>query len=186
MEVHRILRVCVRCFLGAVLVSAGCPGQTSVLTQHNDNSRTGANLGETTLNTSNVNVNQFGKLFTQPVDASIYAQPLYVPQVTIPGQGVHNVVYVATMNDSVYAFDADSPLPALWSVNFTDPGAGIIPVPSSAVQPLATDITGNIGVEGTPVIDPSSNTIYLLWGSPTDRSTSRGPATTTTALITDG
>src|SRR5580693_1568780 len=82
-------------------------GQTSVLTQHNDNARTGQNTAETILNTGNVNANQFGKLFAMPTDGQVYAQPLYVPGVTING-GVHNVVIIATENDSVYAFDADS------------------------------------------------------------------------------
>ncbi len=79
----------------------------AVLTQHNDNSRTGANLDETTLNTANVAPGSFGKLFTRAVDGHIYAQPLYVPGVAIPGSGVHNVVYVATQHNSVYAYDAD-------------------------------------------------------------------------------
>src|SRR3974377_1984988 len=73
----------------------------AVLTQHNDVSRTGAILSETVLNTSNVSVSRFGKLFTRTVDGQIYAQPLYVPGVTIPGRGVHNVVYVATMHNSL-------------------------------------------------------------------------------------
>lgn len=140
--------------------------QVSVLTQHNDTFRSGQNLQETQLNRSNVNVNQFGKLFTQPVDGQIYAQPLYVPNVSIPGRGTHNVVYVATMNDSVYAFDADNNTgansTALWSVNFTNPAAGITAIPSANVQPLATDITGPIGIESTPVIDPSTGTLYVL------------------------
>ena len=79
----------------------------SVLTQHNDNARTGQNTFETILNTSNVNANQFGKLFAMPVDGLVFAQPLYVPGVTING-GVHNVVIIATEADSVYAYDADS------------------------------------------------------------------------------
>ena len=85
---------------------------------------------ETVLTTSNVNVSEFGKLFERTVDDEIYAQPLYVEGVNIPGVGVRNVVYVATNNDSVYAFDADDPTAAspLWRVNFTNPAAGIVPV----------------------------------------------------------
>src|SRR5260221_12874640 len=82
----------------------------SVLTQHNDNARTGANLAETILNTSNVNVNQFGKLFSHAVQGQIYAQPLYVPLVKITGKGVHDVVYVATMENWLHAFDANDNL----------------------------------------------------------------------------
>src|ERR1700683_171936 len=102
--------------------------QVSVTTERNDPSRTGANLDETILNTSNVNVHHFGKWYSYTVDASVYAQPLYVPNVVIPGQGTYNVLYVATMNDTVYAFNADSNAVnggVLWSVNFTNPSAGV-------------------------------------------------------------
>ncbi len=159
----------VSALLGLILSCVATPSlgaQTSILTNHNDNARTGSNTGETILTTSNVNVNQFGKLFSQPVDASIYAQPLYVPNVNISTKGVHNVVFVATMNDSVYAFDADrntgSNAAPLWSVNFTNPAAGITAVPSSDVQPYATDILGTIGIESTPVIDSTTQTMFLV------------------------
>jgi len=89
-----------------------------VLTQHNDNGRTGAYLGETSLQTANVNSAQFGKLFVREVDGQIYAQPLYVPGVAVTG-GPRNVVYAATMHNSVYAFDADNPDASapLWHAN---------------------------------------------------------------------
>lgn len=91
----------------AVTLAGVTYAQVSVTTSQNDNSRTGANLSESTLTTSNVNVSQFGKLSSLTVDGYLYAQPLYVPNVTIAGTA-HNVVFVATMNDTVYAFDADN------------------------------------------------------------------------------
>src|ERR1035438_7118309 len=90
----------------------------NILTQHNDNFRTGANLNESVLTVSNVSTSQFGKLFSRVVDGQIYAQPLYVSGLTISNK-LHNVVYVATEHNSVYAFDADDPPAsnALWHVN---------------------------------------------------------------------
>ena len=116
-------------------LAASCiSAQTSVLTQHNDNARTGQNTSETILKTSNVNVNQFGKLFAMPVDGQVYAQPLYVPNVSIAG-GTHNVVIIATENDSVYAFDADSGGAPLWKASMVDTahgaGSGETPLNSS-------------------------------------------------------
>ena len=90
--------------------------QTPVLTQHYDNARDGQNTNETILTQSSVNSTTFGKLFALGVDGQVYAQPLYVPGVSIPGQGTHNVLYVATEHDSVYAFDADSGGAPLWQV----------------------------------------------------------------------
>jgi hypothetical protein len=155
----KALVLSIPCILAAV---SSAPGQQSVLTQLYDNARTGANLNETQLNTSNVNVNQFGKLWAYNVDGSIYAQPLYVPAVTISGQP-HNVLYVATMNDKVYAFDADTNAAPLWMDDFTNPGAGITPVPISDITGGAGgNIVGNVGIEGTPVIDPATRTMYLV------------------------
>jgi hypothetical protein len=129
-----------------------------VLTYHNDNMRTGLNAAETTLNTANVNAAQFGKLAALPVDGAVYAQPLYKANVEIPGQGVHNVVYIATEHDSLYAFDADTQA-LLWHDSFIDPAHGLTSVPSSDVH--TGDLFPEIGITSTPVIDASTGTIYV-------------------------
>ena len=158
--------------ISAVVLMAAVqtPAQTSVLTQDNDNSRSALNPYETILNTSNVNVNGFGKLFSVTVDDQVHAQPLYVPNVTIPGNGVHNVLIVATENDSVYAFDADfntgTNAAPLWKANLLDTahgaGAGEIPFPQNVI-PACGDILPQIGVTSTPVIDTSTSppTIFV-------------------------
>jgi hypothetical protein len=136
------------------IMAVHAEGQTSVLTAHNDIARTGQNLNETILTPANIDPSLFGRLFTQTVDDKVFAQPLFVPNVTIPGKGVHNVVYVATEGNSVYAFDADSNAganaKALWHVLLL------------GTTPLGTEsLRKNIGIVGTPVIDPSTSTMYV-------------------------
>ncbi|HTQ31740.1 MAG TPA: hypothetical protein VMI53_11080, partial [Opitutaceae bacterium] len=134
-------------------------GQVNILTQHNDDNRTGANLNETVLNPSNVNVNSFGKLFTYSVDGDVFAQPLYVSSLNIAG-GTHNVLYVVTMNDKVYAFDADSNT-QLWTVNLAVSPETPVPI-SGIVGSNTLNIHNNVGIESTPVIDLGTNTMYLV------------------------
>jgi hypothetical protein len=137
-------------------------GQTRVTTWHYNNSRTGANTTEKILTPSNVNVNTFGKLFTKPVDGFIVGQPLYLPGVIIPNKGVHNVVYVATMNDTVYAFDADSgTAPPLWQTSLlTYSAARATPVPVNVKGCGSTTAFTQIGVVSTPVIEGTN--LYLV------------------------
>ena len=161
-------RVLCRNAIAAVLFCAAAlatSGQTAVLTQHNDNARTGQNTSETILNPSNVNVNQFGKLFAMPSDGQVYAQPLYVPGVTIKG-GVHDLVIIATENDSVYAYDADSGGAPLWKASMVDAahgagGSGPETALNSATTTGCSDTQPQVGITSTPVIDPTSKTIYV-------------------------
>jgi hypothetical protein len=138
--------------------------QVNVTTYHNDNARDGQNLSESLLTPANVNAGQFGRLFVQPVDGYVYAQPLYVSNLQIAG-GTHNVVFVATEHDGVYAFDADnnsgSNAGPLWYLSLINPAAGITTV-NSETDFNCSDISPEVGITGTPVIDLSSNTLYVV------------------------
>jgi hypothetical protein len=132
-----------------------------VLTNRYNNSRTGANLDETVLNTSNVNVNAFGKLFARGVDGQIYAQPLIVSGLDIPNLGQRSVVFIATTKNMVYAFDAENPEAChpIWRVNLDL--ANSTPVPRSDYGSDYADFTREIGITSTPAIDLASGTIYV-------------------------
>ena len=148
--------------IGACALSARTSGH-DVVTQRGDVKRDGQFSNETYLTPQNVNVNQFGSLFNNAVDGYVVAQPLYMSGVTINGNVV-NVVYVATANDSVYAFNADVAGPPLWQASFLNSGNGttVTPEPVSALGcPYVNGFT-QVGVTGTPVIDPATNTIYLV------------------------
>jgi len=136
------------------------PGNSgvNVNTYHNDTTRSGQNLGETILTLSNVNSSSFGKLFVISVDGKVDAEPLYLTQITIPNQGMHNVLYVATEHDSVYGFDADSGA-MLWQVSML--GAG----ETTSDDHGCGQVTPEIGITSTPVIDPKAGphgSIYVV------------------------
>ncbi len=143
----------------------GVSAQTGVTTYRNNLARSGENLTESVLTPANVNQAQFGKIYSRPVDGQLYAQPLYLPSVAIAGKGVHNVVFVATEHDSVYAFDADSSTgpngPPLWQVNLVDTMAGETTAAVADVLNCPT-IAPELGITGTPVIDVSTNTLYVV------------------------
>lgn len=143
-----------------------------VTTWHNNLSRDGANKQEYALTPANVSSAKFGRLFSCSVDGAIYAQPLWMPQLTI-GSAAHNVVFVATQHDSLYAFDADSAAGGcnlLWHVSLIDAAHGggteETTVPSAGINALVGngfgDIAPEVGVTGTPVIDPSTKTLYVV------------------------
>jgi hypothetical protein len=159
---------CLLISLAAMLVFSRAQA-VSVIMQHNDLARTGANISESILTPANVVINSFGKLFTDSVDGQVYAQPLFVENLNIAG-GTHNVVFVCTENNTVYAFDADTGGTIYWKTNFGTPYTS-----------SCSDLTPTIGITGTPVIDLDSGTLYV------DTKLASGPAHKLHALdITTG
>jgi hypothetical protein len=136
-------------------------GFSGVFASRNDGTRTAQYRNEKTLTLKNVNAATFGKKFSDSVDGYVYAQPLYVSGVAVPAKGIHNVVYVATENNSVYALDADSAGAPLWNLSLGPPA------PQWALP--CKDIQPTVGVTGTPVIDPKTNTLYVVARTVRDR-----------------
>ena len=148
------MRPCSLAFLTAAALSA----QTSVLTYHNDNLRTGQNLAEAVLTPANVNQQTFGKLFTYPVDGKVDAQPLVVAHLHTPSNRDHTLVFAATEHDSVYAFDARTGATA-WHVSLLKSGE----TPSDTRS--CGQVTPEIGITATPVVDPQAGphgAIYVV------------------------
>jgi hypothetical protein len=150
--------------------SIGVTDLSGVLTYHNNLSRDGTNTHEFALTAANVNASTFGKLFSCQADGAIYAQPLWVPNLSVAGSS-HNVIIVATQHESLYAFDADTtPCTTLWHVDLIDSAhggtSGETSVPSAGAGALVGsgygDIAPEVGVTGTPVIDPTTNTLYVV------------------------
>src|ERR1700728_5218930 len=146
------------CLFLLLCSSVAAMAQVNIYTKSYDTSRTGANLQETILTPANVNSNSFGKLFTVPTDGEIYAQPLYVSNLAIAG-GTHNVVFAASMLNTVYAIDADNGT-VYWSQNF---GSPIVPQDVENDQNIIW--ATRLGILSTPVIDPATNIMYFVTGS---------------------
>jgi hypothetical protein len=133
------------------------------LTWRNDNARSGVNRQELALAPRTVSSSTFGKLFSCPIDGYAYAQPLYVPNLAIPGNGIHDVIFVATEMDSVFAFDADAnanPCVPLWKTSLIPPGSQAIATPNLNI--MSTDIVPFVGITGTPAIGSTTSTLYVV------------------------
>ncbi|MCU1322290.1 MAG: hypothetical protein JWM43_1939 [Acidobacteriaceae bacterium] len=142
-----------------VVFTFGRNASAQMTTAQYDNARTGANLNETKLTPRNVNPQRFGKLFALKVDGDVYAQPLFLAGIQIPGKGRHDVVFVATEHDTVYAFDAyGNPSTPLWQTSFLKDGA--TPVPGRDAECFF--MQPEVGITSTPVIDAKSGTLYVL------------------------
>jgi hypothetical protein len=154
-DMHRLAHAAICLF--CLVLPIGTSAQVDVLTNRNDLERTGANLREIALTPANVNTRQFGMLFKRVVDDQVYSQPLLVTNVKIAG-GWHDVVYVTTVNNSVYAFDANDATATVpfWHVNFGTP---------ASVQDAdfgCTDINGSMGIIGTPVVNAQKTVLYVV------------------------
>jgi uncharacterized protein (TIGR03437 family) len=156
------MRRSIREFIVPLLLSPlSLAAQPSVVTYHNDNARTGQYLNEVLLTPTSLKAGPFGKRYFLALNGAVYAQPLYLSRVKIAGKGFHNVLFVATSHDSLYAFDADdeSGSPPLWHVSLLDEGRGVTTVSQGDV---GCPVIPELGITGTPVIDPNSGTIYLI------------------------
>jgi hypothetical protein len=143
----------------ATILFSAVTARAQMTTSQYDNARTGAYLNETTLTPRNVNPQHFGKIFTLKVDGDVYAQPLFLAGVQIPGKGRHDVLFIATEHDSVYAFDAyGNPSSPLWRVSFLKDNVTTV----SADYASCPFIDPEIGITSTPVIDAKSGTLYAL------------------------
>ncbi len=141
------------------VVNSGVVGHTGYYTYHYDSGRTGWNPNETALTDTNVASSRFGLVRTFPTDGVVYAQPLYVPNLPV-ASGSHNVAIIATENDSVYAYDADTGA-LIWHRGFTDPSNGVTAVSPASVG-YCDQIAPTIGISSTPVVDPKTLTLYVV------------------------
>jgi hypothetical protein len=147
-----------------LLLTASCLAAqiVRITTSQYDNMRTGANVHEIILTPQNVNARQFGKVLSIPVDGDVYAQPLYLSQVDVPGKGIRNLLFVATEHDSVYAFDADNnSTEPIWHVSLLPTKDGVWS-PVSATDVQCPFISPEVGITATPVIDIDTGTIFVL------------------------
>jgi hypothetical protein len=149
-------RLCLAISVAALLAPSGF---AQILTSQYDNARTGSNVDEKILTPQNVNAKQFGKWGAFKVDGAVYAQPLFLPGVEVPGKGTHDVLYVVTEHDSVYAFDIARPGdPPLWQVSLLGRDESV----PSQDDVQCGFISPEVGITSTPVIDLQSGTLYVL------------------------